>query len=260
MRGLAAFAFLMLVAACQTAPPEMTEAGRGQIETEVVALMESAIEGVRQLDVDMVMAACHPTDLGWVWSSVPRGYDRVRELWVTWFENKEAWDGRWTETTVKVLNEDAAVFQGIYEATLTYEDGRIVRYPANASWTSLVERTTDGWKITMLDGGAGTFLRMDRVYGVYDIISFFGEDWTTQGGPGGTYELRSDGTSVLTVTVPDQPQEISEVTYSIGDGMVDGCFTYGSTDEDGNEYTGTICEDVFTVEGPDGIAILHKRQ
>lgn len=118
--------------------------------------MEGVFEGVRQMDVDMIMAACHPTDLGWVWSSVPQGYDRVGELWANWFENKEAWEGGWTETTVKVLSEDAAAFQGVCEATLTYQSGRIVRHPGNASWTSLVERTADGWKITMLDGGAGT--------------------------------------------------------------------------------------------------------
>ena len=157
MRTLAAVACLMLVTGCQAPPPaEMTDAEIAQIEAEVVALMENAFEGIRQLDVDMVMAACHPTDLGWVWASVPRGYDRIRELWVNWFENKEAFEGGWTETTVKVLNENAAAFQGIWEGTITYPRGRIVRYPSNASWTSLVERTPDGWKITMLDGGAGT--------------------------------------------------------------------------------------------------------
>ena len=35
MRPLAAFAVLFLVAACQTAPPEMTEAKKAQIQTEV---------------------------------------------------------------------------------------------------------------------------------------------------------------------------------------------------------------------------------
>ncbi len=256
----AALAVLLLVFACQTAPPEMTEAEIAQAEAEVLDVMEGCFEGFRQGNADLVMACFHPTATAWVWNSVPRDYARVRELTDNWFEANESWDGGWTETTVKVLNRDAAMFQGVYEATLTYSDGRIVRFPGNASWTLLMERTDDGWKGTMGDNGSGAGLRMDRVFGVYDIISFFGEDWTTPGGPSGTYEMRSDGNSVLTISIPDQPQEVSEVTYSIGDRMVDGCFTYGSRDEDGNEYTGTICEEVFTVEGPEGIGILHKRQ
>jgi len=156
MRTLAAFAVLLLVAACQTAPPEMTEAEQAQIEAEVMEVMERAMEGIRQLDVDMIMSTVHPTDLGWVWSSVPRGHDRVRELWTGWIEDREAFDGEWAETTVKVFSPDAAAFQGIWGGTISNKSGRIVRYPDNASWTAVLERTPDGWKITMLDGGSGT--------------------------------------------------------------------------------------------------------
>jgi hypothetical protein len=238
----------------------MTEAEIAQIEAEVIEVMEGVFDGFRQLDPQMIMAHFHPTATSWVWASVPRGHGRVLELTENWVEGKESWEGSWTETTVKVFSQDAALFQGVYEATITYPDGRIVYFPNNASWTLLLERTDDGWLGTIGDNGGGTGLRMDRVYGVYDIISFFGEDWTTPGGPSGTYELMADGNSVLTITVPGEAQEVSEVEYTIGDRMVDGCFTWGSIDADGDEWTGTICDGVFTADGPDGTAILHRRQ
>ena len=65
MRTLSAFAVLLLFAACQTGPPEMTEAEIAQIEAEVLVAMEANFEGWRQSDVAMIMEGWHPTATSW---------------------------------------------------------------------------------------------------------------------------------------------------------------------------------------------------
>lgn len=258
MRKLALFAVLSL-AACQSGIPELTEAEIAQIEAEVLEVVEANFEGWRQGDVDIIMATFHPTATSWVAGSVPRDFSRVTE-WVTNFStNYESWEGGWTETEVKVLSREAALFQGHYSCTTTRNDGRVLYWPGNASWTNLLERTEDGWKITMGANAAGAGRRLDQAFGIYDIVSFLGEDWPTSEGMSGTYELKAHGMSTLTMNIPGQPEEVTDVPYSLGDEMVEGCLSYRAADEEGREYTGTACDGVLTIEGPDGIGIMHKR-
>ncbi|MCJ7629559.1 MAG: hypothetical protein MUO50_14380, partial [Longimicrobiales bacterium] len=70
MRVLAACAFLMLVSACQTAPPEMTEDEIAQIVAEVLDAIERNFEGFRQLDLELALGPMD-TDISWSWASVP---------------------------------------------------------------------------------------------------------------------------------------------------------------------------------------------
>jgi len=149
MRAVASFAVLLLVAACQAPPPEMTDAEIAQIEAEVVAAMETSLAGFRQLDLEMAMAPYHPTETAYAWTNVPLDYSETRAMMASGIEELESAELAFVETTVKVLTRDAAVVQGIYETTQYRKDGTLLHLmPDKATWMCLLERTDDGWKIT----------------------------------------------------------------------------------------------------------------
>jgi len=261
MRALATFVCLMLVTACQAAPPaEMTEAEIAQFAAEVTEVMEANLEGWRQGNVDMIMGTFHPTATAWVWGSVPRDYARVRELTENWFNNNEFWDGGWTETTVKVLSPDAAVFQGHYRAEMHYTDGRILNWPGNASWTNLMERTEDGWKVTMGANAARNGRRIDQLYGTYDWEILGGQTLPSDSLTSGWLEWRPDGSFTSYEILADGSGTIELHGQSTIGQFVDDCFQFEAWLDESPEasFSGTICDDEVT--GDDGNPFVgHKR-
>ena len=137
----------------------MTEAEIAQIEAGVIAAMEVNFEGWRNMNVDQIMAT-FDEGTSWAWSSVPQDFPTLKERTENWVQNNQAWEGEWLETTVKVLGRDAAAFQGTFELTVTQADGRRIRWPGNASWLNVLERTMDGWKVTM----------GSQAYGNYEVV------------------------------------------------------------------------------------------
>ena len=97
-------------------------------------------------------------------------------------------------------------------------------------------------------------------YGIYDVVSANGEDWPTAEGMRSWYELRADGTSSATFINPNQAEPaVNDATFWLGN-MEDGCIPFWATGEDETEWTGSICGDVFTIEGPNMSVVLHKRR
>ena len=96
-------------------------------------------------------------------------------------------------------------------------------------------------------------------YGIYDVVTVNGESWPTAEGMEGWTELKADGTTELTVTVPGQPNQVSNGEFTLGTEVVDGCIAFNGTGEDGSDWTGSICGDVFTVEGPETSVVMHRR-
>jgi hypothetical protein len=69
-------------------------------------------------------------------------------------QNYRGYTGSWTETDVRVLSPDAAVFLGQASGTWEHADGRFIRYPS--SWQlMLVERTEDSWGMSILQYSNG---------------------------------------------------------------------------------------------------------
>ena len=96
-------------------------------------------------------------------------------------------------------------------------------------------------------------------YGIYDLVSVNGVDWSATGEMSGWYELRPDGTSTLTLEVAAMPDaEPANANFTLGE-MKDGCLPFRSTGEEGSTWTGSICGEVFTVEGPETSVVMHKR-
>ena len=97
-------------------------------------------------------------------------------------------------------------------------------------------------------------------YGVWDIVSVNGEDLPFQEMTEGWCELNADGTEVCTMVAEGFPEPLVDSSpFTLGE-LEDGCFPYESTDPEGGVWTGSICGDVFTAEGPDMVVVLHKRR
>jgi hypothetical protein len=158
MRTLASFAVLMLVAACQTAPPEMTEAEIAQLEAEVLEWADAWMAaGEIPTPEDRCGAwrnLAHPDQVVRLRGGEPQGraawFDYCMGIQVNW----QTFTGEWTETDVRVLSPDAVVFIGRSSGTWVHADGRVIRYPAGVQ-RLLLERAADGWGFTMHDNSNG---------------------------------------------------------------------------------------------------------
>jgi hypothetical protein len=147
LAGLAAWYYF---AASEAAPSaELTPEESAQIEAEVTEAAAGLLESFRTLDAGTVGEWFHPTEVSW--TSDGTIYDRAGliEFLVSFLGTMESWAGGWVETRVKVLNPDAAMFQGRYEATDYLRDGRVLHWPGTANFTMLMERTPEGWKATI---------------------------------------------------------------------------------------------------------------
>jgi hypothetical protein len=127
----------------------MTEAEIAQIEAEVTGTAADLLESFRTLDAATVGEWFHPTETSWASNGTVVDHAGLVEFLVSFLGTMESWDGAWVETRVKVLNPNAAMFQGRYEATDYLADGRVLHWPGTANFTMLMERTPEGWKATI---------------------------------------------------------------------------------------------------------------
>ena len=139
-----------------SAPTEMTEAEIAQIEAEVTEAATDFLDSFRTMEAEVVGGWFHATETSFVWGGAILDQTGMVERLSSFMENFESWEGAWVETSVKVLNPDAAMFQGRYGSTIHYTDGRVLHWPENANFTMLVERTPEGWRATVgdMDNGA----------------------------------------------------------------------------------------------------------
>lgn len=106
---------------------------------------------------------------------------------------------------------------------------------------------------TLGGGGTGPF-------GTWDIVSFNGEPLPVEGLEEGWCELSADGTELCTLFVEGMAEPILDSSpYTLGE-MENGCLPYETIDDEGQTWIGSICGDVFTVDGPGQTVVLHKRR
>ena len=154
MRAVAPFAVLMILAACQTAPPEMTETEIAQIEAEVLDVATALMDAWNTESWDTHLSYFDAETLNVLWGpDVLDTHESFAEF-MTFVEGYPDWDGGWDDEYVKVLSPSSALFRGRYHVTLTDLDG--VKTFWEPHWTALVERRADGWKMTVVDHAYGT--------------------------------------------------------------------------------------------------------
>jgi hypothetical protein len=158
MRTLAAFALVLLFAACQAPSAEMTEAEIAQIEREVMewgeAWMDAWAAGTPEDRCGATQAFIHPDHVAFLTGGAPHTKAGWFDYCMSTQENWLSYTGRWTDTTVRVLSPDAAIFLARFDATWVRADETVFAFPAGAQLI-LVERTAAGWGLTLFENSNG---------------------------------------------------------------------------------------------------------
>jgi hypothetical protein len=152
MRALAAVGILMILAACQAPPPEMSEAEISQIQSEVEQVAHDWIANWGDVDTcEIATGFVHPEYISISRAGVfARSLDEQRGNCELNRANRESVTANWTSTNVRVISANAAVFTGNWEGTFHYRDGTPARHYAHSATTILFERMDTGWGITFL--------------------------------------------------------------------------------------------------------------
>jgi len=148
MRMLTAFAVPLLVAACQAAPPEMTEAEYDRIVTSVMDTTDEMMDAWNAYDLDAALSFFHPEKTSFAWANAIYDFDGLKQRWAEVWATGDGQQASWTGRNVEVLSENAVMFQGGFELRFFYTDGRVALWPGTAHWTVLLEPLDGAWKIT----------------------------------------------------------------------------------------------------------------
>jgi len=156
MRTLAAVSVLLLVAACQAPPAEMTETEVAQIEAEVMELADTWLDTWRvEVNCDVGLPLLHPDWLAMPYEGEIINRDEWHEMCLMRTANVASATFDWTNREVRVLAPDAAVFIGSYSATWEYLDGSPAVHVPISSQGGVAERTPDGWVWTFYSWSPG---------------------------------------------------------------------------------------------------------
>jgi ketosteroid isomerase-like protein len=138
-----------------TAPPEMTEVERGQIEGEVMSWTDQWIESTRSLNADGAAALLDPDEARYVVNATfHSGWDECRNAFETLYSGWETWDPSWSGRSVEVLGPEIAFLIGQVRGPLTLTDG--TEGINQVRLTFLLKKRADGWKATY-GHGSGVF-------------------------------------------------------------------------------------------------------
>lgn len=147
MRALAGLAVLVLFASCQAPPPpEMTEAEREAIQTEVMSVGDQLMVALSDLDPGVAAGIYDPATMH---GNDGATYYATYDEWVTHneelFARFEEADGSWRNVRVDVLAPDIALLVGQNEMLMTQVGGERTNIQG---YITVVLRKIDGsWKI-----------------------------------------------------------------------------------------------------------------
>ena len=148
---------LMLPVPFQVFAQELTKEQVAQIEAEVMEWAEAWMDGWEhdgETGCEANAALVHPDYAVHLTGGEPQG----RAGWLDYCKRTNAniagYSGSWTDMNVRVLSPDAAVFTGRWDGTFEYVSGLPRHYPAGAQLI-LVERTADGWGLTLFENSSG---------------------------------------------------------------------------------------------------------
>lgn len=150
---LAGFA-LAVLAACQPTTTELTELQNSEIATEVMMAVEGLMDAWNAEDATASLAFFDVDALNVLWGNTEfDGHESFHGFWTGLWETISSWDGGWDGTFVRPLSLNTAVFRGRYHCTITDEDGAAMLWRPH--WTAVLERRSDGWKMTVVDHAYG---------------------------------------------------------------------------------------------------------
>ena len=141
---LAAFTLIVL-AACQPTTTEFTEEQKAAIADTVRQLADAFLVDMKALNLDGAMAAYAPE---FVWAEngvLGARSDSILSAWRDAFASVREASGDWGEVHIKVLSPAAVVFTASFNWAVVDTAG--VATGSNGVWTTVWERTVEGWKI-----------------------------------------------------------------------------------------------------------------
>ncbi len=151
----AIFCAILLFVSCQPTPsPEITDAQRTAIEQIIRQQGEEYLASLAALDADRAMIHFAKDDFSYVgqvdgstfvYPSYEAWSDHIRDALSSMREAHFGWD----QIRVYVLSQDAAVFHGKFQQSLTFKDGNTLNVP-EGFWTALHERHDGEWKIVFV--------------------------------------------------------------------------------------------------------------
>lgn len=152
---------LLLAIPSQVSGQEMTKEQVGKVEAEVLAFADAWVEVWGDNSCEKGAGLLHPDKLAFLYAGRFENHSEWMAACKESVAGREGYTGRWLETKVHVLTQDAAVFVGNLEQTFRNKDGTSRHYPMSGQ-TGLVERTPTGWVFTTFafsngssDSGAG---------------------------------------------------------------------------------------------------------
>jgi hypothetical protein len=146
---------ILIAMPLQIAAQEMTEAQIAQIEAEVLEWAEAWMDSWNvDVHCDATLPLIHPDHVVELTGGAPLKKAEWLEYCKRTNANIAGFTGVWTDTSVRVLSPDAAVFLGRFDGTWEYPDGRTNHRPAGAQLI-LVERTAEGWGLTLFENSNG---------------------------------------------------------------------------------------------------------
>lgn len=137
---------LLYVATAPTPPAEMTPVQVAEVEAGVLQAAEDWMDAWRGNDCELTREVWHPQRIAQPRvGSIGLTVDEWVESCAEQMSNRASFEGEWTDTDVRVISEDAAVFSGTYTATFGYHDETPSRHYPEAAQVMLFERTDTGW-------------------------------------------------------------------------------------------------------------------
>ena len=139
---------LALLAACQTAPPEMTDEERAEIEAAVAAELQVFIQSGNGLD-GALAASMYDTEASFVdFGALYQGQAAIQEHLESLFSNFQTWESAWDELEVEAVRPDLALFFGQFTMSRRNVDGRLQETNPLIWYTGRSDLTEAGWKVT----------------------------------------------------------------------------------------------------------------
>ncbi len=145
---LLALSLVVLVGACQPAPPQMTDAERSEIEAAVTEGLETWLEGANTLDAALGTSMVDPEADFVDFGTHYQNRADLREGWAGSFSRFQSWDSAWDDVQIDVIRTDLALFFGRFTLSRRYLDGRLQESSPYIWITGRFELSETGWKLT----------------------------------------------------------------------------------------------------------------
>jgi len=146
--GFFVMAFLLAMP-FQINAQKMTGEEVAQITAEVTQFLEGWMTAWEKNDCGILNDFAHPELTAYIYSGTFLNRAEWHEACVPIAAEREEFSGEWTEMKIRALSSDAAVFEGSYWMTIKSKSGAHRHWPSIAQG-GLVERTAEGWRLTLL--------------------------------------------------------------------------------------------------------------